>query len=65
MRARPRTAAALDVAEPREAGQLLQQEATRWQKDSDRRSWATQLIDRIGCLLGAKRVDLARESRES
>ena len=47
-----------DVAEPGEAGQLLQQETTRWQKDANRRSWATQLIDPIGCPLGAKRVDL-------
>jgi hypothetical protein len=47
-----------DVAEPGEAGQLLQQEPTRWQKDANRKSRATQLIDPIGCPSGAKRVDL-------
>ncbi len=60
MRLLDHVAANYDVAEPGEAGQLLQQEPTRWQQDANRRrrSWATQLIDSICCPLGAKRVDL-------
>ncbi len=47
-----------NVAEPGEAGQLLQKETMRWQKNTSGKSWATQLIDPIGCPVGAKRVDL-------
>jgi len=50
-----------DVAEPGEAGQLLQQKRRAGRKKTDRRSWATQLIDPIGCPLGTKRVDLVRQ----
>src|SRR5713101_3609487 len=48
-----------DVAEPGQAGQPLQQERRTGPKEADRRSWATQPIDPIGCPPGAKRVDLA------
>ena len=47
-----------EVAKPGEAGQLLQLKRRPGRKEKDRRSWATQLIDPIGCLLGAERVDL-------
>src|SRR6266704_5897539 len=47
-----------DVAEPGEAGQPLQQEGRSASKETDRRSWATQPIDPIGCPSGAERVDL-------
>ena len=38
-----------DVAEPGEAG-LLQQKQRAGPEEADRRSWATQPIDPIGCL---------------
>src|SRR6202022_4212150 len=46
-----------DVAEPGEAG-LLQQKQRAGPEEADRRSWATQPIDPIGCPPGAKPVDL-------
>src|SRR5713101_3286188 len=58
-RARPRMAVADGVAGPGKAGQLLQSETTYSEKEANGRSWATQLIDAIGCPLGAKPVDLA------
>src|SRR5882762_1501914 len=47
-----------DVAEPGEAGQLLQGKKRAGPNKADGRSWATQPIDPIGCPPGAKRVDL-------
>jgi hypothetical protein len=41
-------------------GQLLQPSYSTRTIITKRRSWATQLIDSIGCLFGAKRVDLLR-----
>ena len=52
-------AGADDVAGPGEAGQFLQSTTIHSEKEANGRSWATQLIDSIGCPLGAKRVDLA------
>src|SRR5713226_6625604 len=46
------------VAEPGEAGQPLQHKCCGLVLSANRRSWATQLIDSIGCV-GAKRVDLS------
>jgi len=48
-----------DVAKPGGAGQLLQSKAHSGRKDTNRRSWATQPIEPIGCPPGAMRVDLA------
>jgi glycerate kinase len=48
-----------DVAEPADGGQLLQQKLHASRNEIDRRSWATQPIDPIGCPPGAMRVDLA------
>jgi hypothetical protein len=62
MRLLDHVAGSYDVAEPCETGQLLQQETTPSQKDAKRRSWATQLIDPIGCPSGAKPVDPSRRS---
>jgi len=50
------------VAEPGQAGQLLQQKSGADRSDTSRRSWATQPIDPIGCPSGATRVDLPIES---
>jgi SAM-dependent MidA family methyltransferase len=47
------------VAGPAESGQLLRPKRHRHDKASDRRSWATQPIQGIGCPSGAKRVDPA------
>jgi hypothetical protein len=48
-----------DVAEPGEAGQFLQQKShIAGRAEANGRSWATQLIDPIGCPLGGVRVDL-------
>jgi 3-dehydroquinate dehydratase-1 len=48
-----------DVAEPAIGGQLLQLQSRARLGERNRRSWATQPIDPIGCPPGAKRVDLA------
>ena len=50
-----------DVAEPGEAGQLLQKKSGASRTAANRRSRATQLIDPIGCPAGATWVDLVRE----
>ena len=50
------------VAEPGQAGQLLQQKSATDRSDTNRRSWATQPIESIGCPSGATRVDLPIES---
>ncbi len=49
----------VDVAGPGEAGQLRQSKLPPSQSTQIERSWATQLIDPIGCPLDAKRVDLS------
>jgi hypothetical protein len=46
------------VAESAFGGQLLQNQRRPDRKITNRRSWATQPIGSIGCLPGAKRVDL-------
>jgi hypothetical protein len=56
MRLLDHVARTYDIAEPGEAGQFLQQERPQQQEDTNRRSWATQPIDPIGCPSGAKRV---------
>src|SRR2546428_7034477 len=43
MRLLDHVAGSRDVAEPSEAGQPLQQETTQLQRDTNRRSWTTQL----------------------
>jgi len=48
-----------DVAEPAIGGQLVQLKSRAGRGESNRRSWASQPIDPIGCPPGAKRVDLA------
>jgi len=48
-----------NVAEPAAGAQLLQPKPYRHDKASNRRSWATQPIQGIGCPSGAKRVDPA------
>jgi len=50
------------VAEPGQAGQLLQQNSGADRSDTDGRSWATQPIDPIGCPSGAIWVDLPTQS---
>ena len=50
------------VAEPGEAGQLLQQKRSTGDSETNRRSWATQPIDPICCPPGAKQVDLVSEA---
>ena len=50
------------VAKPGQTGQLLQQKSVTDRRDTNRRSWATQPIDPIGCPSGATRVDLPLES---
>src|SRR6266568_4731257 len=52
-----------DVAGPDLVGQLPQQIQSRYRKERCGRSWATQLIDAIGCRWGAQRVDLPVSSR--
>jgi exodeoxyribonuclease-3 len=47
-----------DVAETGKAGQLLQKSKSSHATNANRRNWATQPIDAIGCPGGAKRVDL-------
>src|SRR5438132_3751050 len=49
MRLLDHVAGSYDAAEPSEAGQLLQQETTQLQRDTNRRSWTTQPIDPISC----------------
>jgi len=48
-----------DVAASGKAGQLFQPSEGARKDDANRKSWATQPIDTIGCPSGAKRVDLA------
>jgi purine-nucleoside/S-methyl-5'-thioadenosine phosphorylase / adenosine deaminase len=50
------------VAEPGQAGQLLQQKSVTDRSDTIRRSWPTRSIDPIGCPSDATRVDLPIES---
>lgn len=50
------------VAEPGQAGQLLQQKSVTDRSDTNRRSRATQPIGSIGCPSGATRADLPAES---
>jgi purine-nucleoside/S-methyl-5'-thioadenosine phosphorylase / adenosine deaminase len=50
------------VAEPGQAGQLLQQKSVTDRSDTNRRSWATRPIDPIGCPSDATWVDLPIES---
>ncbi|HWX18214.1 MAG TPA: polyphenol oxidase family protein [Chthoniobacterales bacterium] len=50
------------VAEPGQAGQLLQQKSATDRSDTNRGRWATQPIDPIGWPSGATRVDLPIES---
>jgi molybdopterin synthase catalytic subunit len=47
-----------DVDRPAFGGQLLQKKSRRNHREKNRKSWATQPIDTIGCPSGAKRVDL-------
>lgn len=47
-----------DVAGPDSGGQLLQPSGATSEKDTKRRSWATQPVDTTGCPPGAKRVEL-------
>jgi hypothetical protein len=49
------------VAEPAFGGQLLQHKCRELTWSANRRSWATQLIDSIGCF-SAQRVDLTIDS---
>jgi antagonist of KipI len=50
------------VAEPAGGGQLLQPKWRIGRGKANGKSWATQLIDAIGCPSGAKRVDLVSEA---
>ena len=48
----------MKAAGPRRSRAAPSTQMTQYQKDADRRSWATQPIDPIGCPSCAKRVDL-------
>jgi len=48
----------MSIAGPGEAGQPLQSKSCDREVDANRRGWATQPIEAIGCPAGAERVDL-------